>query len=54
MKTLLEVNRKIWGKVKDFATVKDISLNSAVEVLIIYALEQFGYTLPKEEKIKPN
>jgi hypothetical protein len=54
MKTLVEVNRKVWGKVKNFATVKNISLNSAVELLIRYALERFGYTLPKEEKIKPN
>lgn len=43
MKTLIDVSRNVWGKVKDFATVKDISVNSAVDVLLSHALEELGY-----------
>lgn len=38
MKTLISVDRTIWGKVKNFATVKELSLNSAVEFLLKHAL----------------
>jgi hypothetical protein len=38
MKTLIDVNRLVWGKVKNFATVKELSLNSAVEFLLEHAL----------------
>ena len=44
MKTLIDVNRNVWGKVKDFATVKDISVNSAVDLLLSHALKEFGYS----------
>ena len=43
MKTLIDVSRNVWGKVKDFATVKDISVNSAVDVLLSHALEELRY-----------
>jgi hypothetical protein len=33
----------IWGKVKDFATVRDLSLNSAVEQLLQKGLTDNGY-----------
>jgi hypothetical protein len=38
MKTLIDVNRNVWGKVKNFATVKELTLNSAVELLLKNAL----------------
>lgn len=50
MKTVIDVNRFVWGKVKDFATVKEITLNSAVELLLINALKKFGYSTEKEEE----
>ena len=43
MKTLIDVSRNVWGKVKDFATVKDISVNSDVDVLLSHALEELRY-----------
>ena len=45
MRTLIEIPREIWGKVKDFATVKDISVNIAVEQLLTNALIESGYLL---------
>jgi hypothetical protein len=50
MKTLIDINRYVWGKVKDFATVRNLSLNVAVESLLISALEEFGYSLEKREE----
>ena len=49
MKTLIEIPRQIWGKVKDFATVKDISVNFAVEQLLTDGLIESGYILGKPE-----
>jgi hypothetical protein len=34
MKTLIEIDRKIWADVKHFATIKKFSLNSAVQFLL--------------------
>ena len=34
MKMLIEIRREIWGKVKNFATVRNISVNLAVEQLL--------------------
>jgi macrodomain Ter protein organizer (MatP/YcbG family) len=45
MKTLIDMPRFVWGKVKDFATVKDLTISSAVEQLLIQALNSHGYTL---------
>jgi hypothetical protein len=51
MKTLIDVNRYLWGKVKNYATVKSISLNSAVEDLLTEGLRNRGYIgSQKEEK----
>ncbi len=50
MKILIDVDRFIWGKVKDFATIKDLSLNSAVALLLRNALNEIGY--PVENKAK--
>lgn len=38
MKTLISIDNRIWGKVKDYATVKELSLNSAVQQLLETAL----------------
>ena len=43
MKTLIQINRATWGQVKNFATIKDLSLNSAVELLLASALNRLGY-----------
>jgi hypothetical protein len=43
MKTLIEANRNLWGKVKDFATVKDLTLHRAVEQLLEQGLTDNGY-----------
>ena len=45
MKTLIEIRREIWGKVKDLATVRNISVNLAVEQLLTKALVDSGYLL---------
>ena len=44
-KTLIQVPREVWGKVKDFATVKNVSVNLAVEELLTKALAETGYLL---------
>lgn len=38
MKTLITVDNRIWGKVKEYATVRQISLSSAIEQLLMKAL----------------
>jgi hypothetical protein len=45
MKTLIEINRSLWGKVKDYATVNELNLYSAVERLLAQALISNGYSL---------
>jgi len=40
MKTLIEINKNTWGKVKYFATIKEYSINKAVELLLEYALSK--------------
>jgi hypothetical protein len=52
MRTLIEVKRVIWGKVKEFATVESLSLNSAVESLLMQALNQNGYSITKEQEAR--
>lgn len=51
MKTLIEIKRQVWGKVKDFATVKEISVNLAVEHLLTQALTESGYWLGYPERV---
>jgi hypothetical protein len=48
MKTLININNRVWGKVKAYATVKELSLNLAVEHLLDTALS----TLTNESKEK--
>jgi hypothetical protein len=45
VKRLIDINRNIWGKIRDFATVKDISINTAVESLLAEALLNKGYLI---------
>ena len=45
MKTLIEVERTTWGRVKEFATVRHLSLSSAVRQLLQQALADEGYGL---------
>jgi hypothetical protein len=40
VKALIEIDRRIWGKVKNFATVRETSLNTAVGYLLNYALDK--------------
>jgi hypothetical protein len=47
MRTLIQVDRNLWGKVKDFATVKDLTLPSAVDHLLRQGLIDNGFV--KEE-----
>jgi hypothetical protein len=51
MKALIDIERQIWGKVKDFATVRDISVSSAVELLLKQALTESGYFLMDPERV---
>ena len=50
MKVLLPVDRNLWGKVKDFATVKDLTLPSAVDQLLRQGLIDNGFV--KEQNAK--
>ena len=45
MKTLIDVERNTWGKVKDFATVKGLPLSRAVHQLLQQGLLHSGYRL---------
>ena len=42
MKTLIEIDRIVWSKVKQYATVKDYSLSVAVENLLSLALDNLN------------
>lgn len=49
MKTLIDIPRFVWDKVRDFATVKDLTVSSAVEHLLVQALNSNGYALSEME-----
>jgi hypothetical protein len=49
MRILIQVNRNLWGKVKDFATVKDLTLPSAVDQLLQRGLIDYGFVKEHEE-----
>ena len=40
METIIDVPDRVWGKVKDYATVERLSLSSAVEFLLKIALSK--------------
>ena len=52
MKRLIDINKSIWGKIKHFATIKDVSINTAVESLLTEALLNEGYFGINEEGMK--
>jgi hypothetical protein len=54
MKTLIEVERNTWGKVKDYATIKHLSLSSAVDQLLKNSLVDSHYHLKQEEEKNEN
>ena len=39
MKTLINIDRNVWGKLKEYATVKDLSVSHSVELLLLKALK---------------
>lgn len=51
MKTLIDVSNRTWGKVKNFATVENMSLNTAVDYLLIHALAEHGFPKTEESNI---
>jgi hypothetical protein len=50
MQILIQVSRDLWGKVKNFATVKDLTLPSAVDQLLRQGLVDNGFV--KEEHVE--
>lgn len=50
MKTLINVNNRVSGKVMDYATVNELSLNSAVERLLGKALSKLASESKEEVK----
>jgi macrodomain Ter protein organizer (MatP/YcbG family) len=44
-KTLVDVELSIWAKVKHFATINNLSLNDAVQLLLKMGLDKCGYTV---------
>ena len=49
MKTLIDINKSVWGEVKHFATINDFCVSTAVEFLLSTALDKFGFSLKREE-----
>jgi hypothetical protein len=43
MKTLIDVERNTWGKVKEFATIRQLSLSLAVDQLLKHGLAESGH-----------
>ena len=41
-KTLLDIELSIWGRVKYFATIKEMSVNKAVQLLLEQSLNKWG------------
>ena len=50
MKTLIEVERTTWGRVKEFATVRELSLSSAVHQLLQLGLAHEGRGLKEGDR----
>jgi hypothetical protein len=54
MKILIDVDREIWGKVKFFATVRALRLNSAVDVLLDHSLTELAKSRPAVKEMRTN
>lgn len=39
MKTLIDIDRIVWAKLKEYATLRDLSLSRCVEILLLMALQ---------------
>jgi hypothetical protein len=42
-KTLVDIDLSIWAKVRHFATMQRLSVNTALETLLAKALDSSGY-----------
>jgi hypothetical protein len=51
-KTLVNVNLAVWARVRYFATIKKLSVNEALELLLTRALNKYGYR--PQKGILPN
>jgi hypothetical protein len=51
-KALLDIDLSIWAHVKYFATIRNISVNEAVQLLLQEALNKYGNGSTQE--VKPN
>ena len=47
-KTLVDINLTVWAGVKHFATIQDISVNKAVELLLDRGLRDYEYIIKKK------
>jgi hypothetical protein len=47
-KTLVDINLSIWATVKYFATIKKISINEALELLVERGLVAYGYSIKRK------
>ncbi len=54
MKILINVDREIWGKVKFFATVRALRLDSAVDVLLDHSLTELSKFGPTGKVMSTN
>jgi hypothetical protein len=54
MKTLIDVDREIWGKVKFFATVRALRLDSAVDLLLDHSLTELAKFRPTVKEVRTN
>jgi hypothetical protein len=47
-KKLVDVDRITWAGVKHFATIQDVSINTAVDLLLKQGLSDYQYTVKKK------
>jgi hypothetical protein len=47
-KTLVEVDLAIWAQVRHFATLEKLSVNEALDLLLMKALDKCGYRIQKD------
>ena len=52
MKRLIEVEARVWGKVRGFATVNGLTLSTAVSMLLSSALKLEGYELDNYRSVR--
>jgi hypothetical protein len=49
-KKLVDIEIPIWAEVKHFATLKELSINDAVQILLKVGLHNHGYKSPIDEQ----